>query len=57
MLTNTSYIVIGCPKTVRADRGTENAKIAFIQPFLRYQSTNGIDLVAKILFGMVALYS
>ena len=31
---------IGCPKVVRADRGTENAKIAFMQPFLRHQCSD-----------------
>ena len=29
---------LGCPRIVRADRGTENAKIAFMQPFLRHQA-------------------
>lgn len=24
---------------VRADKGTENAKVSFLQPFLRYQGT------------------
>ena len=32
-------IYTGCPKIVRADRGTENVKIAFLQPFLRHQIT------------------
>jgi hypothetical protein len=29
---------IGCPRIVRADRGTENAKVSFLHPFLRYQA-------------------
>ena len=28
-------IIVGCPTLVRADRGTENSKIAFMQPLLR----------------------
>lgn len=35
------YAHVGCPKIVRADKGTENAKVSFLQPFLRYQSTDG----------------
>ena len=27
--------IIGCPKVVRCDRGTENTKVAYLQPFLR----------------------
>lgn len=29
---------------VRADKGTENAKVSFLQPFLRYQGTDGHDV-------------
>ena len=30
------HIVIGVPRIVRADCGTENTNVAFIQPFLRH---------------------
>jgi hypothetical protein len=43
-------LYIGCPKVVRADRGTENVKIAFLHPFLRHQSTNGDDNSADNTF-------
>jgi len=33
----------GCPRIVRADRGTENSRIAYLQPFLR---RNGTDALA-----------
>ena len=26
---------VGCPRIVRGDRGTENSRIAYLQPFLR----------------------
>lgn len=47
---NPYYILIGCPKIVRADKGTENAKISFLQPFLRYQGTNGRDNLPENTF-------
>ena len=28
-------LILGCPRIVRSDRGTENCKIAYLQPFLR----------------------
>ena len=28
---------------MRADRGTENAKISFLHPFLRHQATDGTE--------------
>ncbi len=36
-------LYVGFPKLVRADKGVENAKVSFLQPFLRHQSTNGCD--------------
>ena len=33
----------GCPRIVRTDRGTENTKVAFLQPILR---RNGLDSLA-----------
>ena len=47
---NPYYILIGCLKIVRADKGTENAKISFLQPFLRYQGTNGRDNLPENTF-------
>lgn len=44
------YYHVGCPKIVRADKGTENAKVSFLHPFLRYQSTDGIDDSAESAF-------
>lgn len=35
---------------VQADKGTENAKISFLQPFLRYQGTDGHDAVPENSF-------
>ena len=40
----------GCPKIVRADKGTENAKVSFLHPFLRHQSTNGANNSAENTF-------
>jgi hypothetical protein len=37
-------------RVLRADRGTENAKISFLHPFLRHQSTNGHDSSAENMF-------
>lgn len=34
---------LGCPRIVRVDRGSENSRIAFLQPFLR---RNGRDSFA-----------
>ncbi|XP_062522376.1 uncharacterized protein LOC134197129 isoform X2 [Corticium candelabrum] len=34
--TETVKNVGGCPRVLRADRGTENTNVAFIQPFLRH---------------------
>ena len=34
----------GCPRIIRADRGTENSTVAFLQPFLR---RNGRDRLSK----------
>ena len=45
-------LILGCPKIVRADKGTENAKISFLHPFLRYQCTDGVDnLPENFLYG------
>ena len=33
--TESAYF-LGCPRVLRADRGTENTNVAFIQPFLRH---------------------
>ena len=35
--------MLGCPKLLRADRGTENTKIAFMQPFLRRHGTDTLS--------------
>ena len=32
---NDNNIIVGCPRIVRSDRGTDNSKVAFLQPFLR----------------------
>ena len=32
----------GCPRIVRGDRGTENSRIAYLQPFLR-RNGSGAD--------------
>ena len=29
-------IIVGCPSIIRADRGTENCTVAFVQPALRH---------------------
>ena len=42
--------ITGCPKILRADRGTENAKVAFLHPFLRHQCTDGEDNAEKDTF-------
>lgn len=34
---------LGCPKVVRADKGTENAVVSYLHPFLRHQGTGGIE--------------
>ena len=44
------FFLTGCPRIVRADKGTENAKISFLHPFLRHQGTNGIDNSAANTF-------
>ena len=49
------YYTIGCPKVVRADRGTENAKLAYIQPFLRNTSINSSFLYGKSVSNQVGL--
>ena len=36
--------ILGCPRIVRTDRGTENCTVAFLQPFLR---RNGRDRLSK----------
>ena len=41
---------IGCPQIVHADKGTENVKVAFLQPFLRHQST-GIHSDSSFIYG------
>ncbi len=46
---NCDHYTIGCPKIVRADKGTENAKIAFMQPFLGIKA---VMTLLKILFAM-----
>ena len=43
-------ILLGCPKIVRADKGTENAKISFLHPFLHYQGTSGSDNLPENCF-------
>ena len=35
LYTNCIIYYLGCPKVLRADRGTENTNVAFLQPFLR----------------------
>ena len=34
--------LIGCPRIVRSDRGTENSRIAYLQPFL-HRNGSGVD--------------
>ena len=41
---NHANYVAGCPRITRCDRGTENSRVAFLQPFLR---RNGLDALAK----------
>lgn len=33
---------IGCPRMVQTDRGSENVKLAFMQPFLRRNDTDSL---------------
>ena len=32
---SSSFFPPGCPRIIRTDRGTENARVAYLQPFLR----------------------
>ena len=49
------HYTIGCPKVVRADHGTENAKLAYIQPFLRNTSINSSFRYGKSVSNQVGL--
>ncbi|XP_062515632.1 uncharacterized protein LOC134191084 [Corticium candelabrum] len=41
----------GCPRVVRADRGTENTTIAFVQPFLRHYGTDSLAKTKSFWYG------
>lgn len=41
----------GCPVLVRADKGTENARVAFLQPFLRRDGTDSLAGVNSFRYG------
>ena len=34
--------ITGCPSLLRGDRGSENAKVIFLQPFLRRNGQDGL---------------
>jgi len=34
--------IIGCLRLLRSDRGSDNAKVAFLQPFLRRNGQDGL---------------
>ena len=44
------FTSLGCPQIVRTDKGTENVKVAFLQPFIRHQST-GIHSDSNFIYG------
>ena len=46
IILSSNMCVVGCPKILRCDRGTENSRIAYLQPFLRrncHDSLAGTD--------------
>ncbi len=43
--------VLGCPSIVRADRGTENTTVAFIQPALRHYHMDSLAKEKSFLYG------
>jgi len=44
-------MLVGCPTIVRADRGTENCNVAFIQPFLRENSNDTFKGENSFMYG------
>lgn len=51
MYSQTVHLFSGCPRLVRADRGPENAKVAFLQPFLRQREQDGLAGEKSFQFG------
>jgi len=49
--TNCIIYYLGCPKVLRADRGTENTNVVFLQPFL--QDNGGDDFAGEKVLCMV----
>ena len=45
------YVLLGCPTIVRADRGTENCNVAFLQPFLRTNSHDSFRDEKSFMYG------
>ena len=43
--------LVGCPTIVRADRGTENCNVAFLQPFLRENSSDSFKGEKSFMYG------
>ena len=41
----------GCPRTLRADRGTENSIIAFLQPSFRHFHLDSMSGAKSFLYG------
>ena len=46
--------LIGCPRMVRGDRGVENSTVAFMQPFLRRNGTDGLSDQNSFQYGRSA---
>ena len=47
-------ILTGCPRILRADRGTENSRIAYIQPFLRRNCHDSLAGASSFQYGRSA---
>lgn len=46
---NASFV--GCPTLLRTDRGTENANVAFLQPFLRRDGEDSFAGEKSFMYG------
>ena len=52
--TRCACIFLGCSRLVRADRGTENCTVAFLQPFLRRRGHDRLSGVNSFQYGKSA---
>ena len=48
---NSTIVCIGAPTILRADRGTENTNIAFLQPFLRDGGNDDFAKEKSFMYG------